>query len=138
VTVQPAHAFGFVAPLRRQVEHGVGAHHHFDAPAEGRIGAIHRSRFVFDEGADARPFLAGLVPFAEIVVDMSAGHLLGGKADAEIVVEAVAVGGHPAELPPHALAVALQIGQRCAGYRDESHVVVGEVQVHAVGVVGHE
>ena len=76
-------------------------------------------------------------PTAVIVVELALGHFLRREADAEIVVEAVAVRGHPLEAPAHASAEALDLGERRARDGDEGDVAMGEMHGHAVGVVGH-
>ena len=75
---------------------------------------------------------------AEIVVDLPAGDLLGREADPEVVVEVASEGRHPFELPAHALAIALDLFERRARDRDHGDVVIGQMLVHAVGVIGHE
>ena len=60
------------------------------------------------------------------------------EADAEVVVEVAAVRRHPLELPAHALAKALDLGQRRARDDQQRDVAMRQVHVHAVDVVGHE
>jgi hypothetical protein len=47
------------------------------------------------------------------------------------------VRGQPLELPAHASAKALDLGERRARDSDEGDVAMREVHGHAVGVVGH-
>ena len=53
-------------------------------------------------------------PRAVVVVELTFGHFFRREADAEVVVEIAAVRRHPLELPAHALAKALDVGQWCA------------------------
>ena len=61
VVAHPFHLVGhvaLVAALGREVEHAVGAHHHLDAAAEGRVGVEDLARVVLVEHADAGRLLA--------------------------------------------------------------------------------
>lgn len=73
-----------------------------------------------------------------VVVNLAGGQFLLCEADAEAAIEVAAIRRHPFELPTHAPEKAFDLGQRCAGDRDEGDVAMGKVHVHAVAMICHE
>src|SRR6185312_10016270 len=76
---------------------------------------------LLDEGAQSRRLLAGEFGHLIIVFDLAARLFLGRERDVEVVVEVVAVGRHPFELPAHAFLVGLDFGEGRARRSPNSH-----------------
>src|SRR5207245_5721242 len=100
----------FVATLWSEVEEVVGAEENIQAAAIGRIGMEDFSNCVLVKNAEAGSFFAGKFSLTVVVVDLAFGHFVFSKRNVIVVVEVVAVGGDPLEVPAHALLESLDCG----------------------------